>query len=157
MRWLAPPIAILTQTLVLTALVVATAIAAPPEAKRIKTCVYRGSTKIGCIHRIYESRYGSPSWETTLDCNGTAWGNSRWLWLDESASHIDAARRLSPGHWRVLAWLVGRPTEGYVIRRGLRVWDILDRKQRRRAVARGPDGPAAGLILLGFGAHCMLS
>ena len=135
---------------------VAAAVAAQHGRTYIKTCVHRGPMKLGCVYRVYQSRDGSPSWDTFIDCGGTVWGNSRWLWLDESASHVGAAKRLGPGRWRVLDWSFGTPTQGYVIRRAPKVWSIRDSKGRPRAAARGRDGPAAGLILLGFGAHCLL-
>jgi hypothetical protein len=115
-----------------------------------KTCVLRGSKLLGCVYRQ------RGEWDGNLECNNTVWGNRHWLWLDESASHVGAARRYRPGRWRAFDWSADKETEGYVVRRSALAWRVIGPNGRRVvALARGPDGPAAGLMFLDAGAACM--
>jgi hypothetical protein len=119
-----------------------------------RTCVYRGAKRVGCVYRSLDR--GKPEWLSNDSCNNWVWGNRRWLWLQESHTLVAAAKRLSPGRWRIIdsSYQLGA-TNGYVIWRGRNTWEIEGPKGRRAAVARGPDGPPAGLMVLEIGAECL--
>jgi len=120
---------------------------ARPAAK--PTCVFLGAHRLGCVHPDSPAFPGTRQWSGNAGCGVVAWGNSRWLWLQDNMTFDAAAKRLSPGRWRIIDW-VDQPkkTLGYVIWRGRNAWDIEGPNGRRRALARGPDGAPSGLFTL---------
>lgn len=89
------------------------------------------------------------AWGINEGCGSWVWGNRSWLWYQENMTKVAAAKRLTGDYWRVLEWdETPVKTLGYVVRRGQESWDVQGPTRRRRAVARGPDGPPAGLIVL---------
>jgi hypothetical protein len=113
------------------------------------TCVFLGAQRLGCVHPDSAAFPGTRQWSGNAGCGVVAWGNSRWLWLQDNMTFDAAAKRVSPGRWRIIDWFdQPRKTLGYVIWRRRNAWDIDGPKGRRRAVARGPDGVPAGLFTL---------
>ena len=113
------------------------------------TCVFLGSHRLGCVHPDSNASPRTRQWSGRADCGVVAWGNSRWLWLQDNMTFDAAAKRVSPGRWRIIDWVdQPRKTLGYVIWRRRNAWDIEGPNGRRRAVARGPDGAPAGLFTL---------
>jgi hypothetical protein len=134
--------------------VVVTALGALPSAlgnpSVNRTCVFRGSKKLGCVHPTGRGPWPhTSSWGVNEGCGSWVWGNRSWLWYQENMTKVAAAKRVNGDHWRVLDWEEAPvKTLGYVVRRGQESWDVQGPTGRRRAVARGPDGPPAGLIVL---------
>ncbi len=120
--------------------------AATPAGQR--TCVFLEAHRLGCVHPDSDAYPpGTRQWSGSAGCQVVAWGNSRWLWLQDNMSFDAAAKRLSSGRWRIIDWDT-KKTLGYVIWRAPNAWDIQGPNGKRRAVARGPDGAPAGLFTL---------
>jgi hypothetical protein len=79
-----------------------------------RTCVFLGAHRLGCVHPDTDASRGTRQWSGRADCGVAAWGNSRWLWLQDNMTFDAAAKRVSPGRWRIIDWDT-KKTLGYVI------------------------------------------
>ena len=111
-----------------------------------QTCAFsKTGRKLGCL------ALGS-------DCNIAVWGNDRWLFAQEGfTGTADAnAQRRRTGVWRIRDW-PSRDVIGRAVATNAKQtrWKITNARGALVATARGPEGSAVAMVILGWGADCL--